>query len=208
MLALRYRRPRRLAQRLRCALPPASSSAFSLSFPCFFSPSSSSSSSSAGARSSKDEIRASLNLPATDFPMRASAATRERLLVGRCTHELYRWQRAHGPASAAVPAASPATGASTPELENERSAPRAASTADRRAGPMPVSAGCAQDGHCCLLLLEPRRQHDPTGTPSRTRNRTRNRSTTRTKTTTRPRPRARAGPMTRTIRRTIVHWRD
>ena len=41
--------------------------------------------------------------------MRANAATRERLLVGRCTYELYRWQRAHGPTSAAAPGANVAT---------------------------------------------------------------------------------------------------
>ena len=41
-----------------------------------------------------DSIKKSLNLPQTDFPMRASASLREQHLVARSTHQLYRWQKA------------------------------------------------------------------------------------------------------------------
>lgn len=48
---------------------------------------------------SSDDIRSTLNLPFTNFPMRASASVRERHLVARSTHELYRWQREKGNAT-------------------------------------------------------------------------------------------------------------
>ena len=47
---------------------------------------------SATTEKAKKGYAASLNLPQTDFPMRASAAEREPLLMPRTTHKLYKWQ--------------------------------------------------------------------------------------------------------------------